>query len=86
MTNAFTFHEVTDKERIEIEAKAKSIMEGFSEKLEGVELGEEILIERDDCEREEEDVENDSEFRNRIFKNAPNARGDFIVAEKKSWK
>ena len=84
----FLFHKVSDKEREEIKKEAKSIMDNFSEKLSKVkDKISEPLIERDKFEREEKsstkNVETD--FRKRMFENAPNKNSDFIIAEKKKW-
>ena len=86
----FLFHKVSDKEREEIKKEAKSIMDNFSEKLSKVkDKISEPLIERDKFEREEASDDSkktqDSDFRKRMFENAPNKNGDFIIAEKKKW-
>ena len=83
----FLFHKVSEEEKGEIKKQAKDIMDKFSKKLAKVDKKiSEPLIERDEFEREEkEDLEIDSDFRERLFENAPNKNKDFIIAEKKKW-
>ncbi len=83
----FLFHEVSEKEREEIKAEAKNIMDSFSKKLAKVEKKiSEPLIERDDFERAEKNSsELDEDFRKRVFDNAPMKNKDFLIAEKKGW-
>ena len=83
----FLFHKVSEKEKEEIRKEAKEIMDSFSKKLSKVkEKIPEPLIERDEREREEGKAkEKESNFRSRIFENAPNKNKDFILAEKKKW-
>lgn len=83
----FLWHKVSEKEKKEIEKQAKSIMDGFSKKLSRVDKKmPEMLIEREEGERQEGkkiDTEIDREI---MFENAPNKNKDFIVGERKSWK
>lgn len=83
----FLFHKVSDKEKEEIKKQAKEIIDNFSEKLGkvGKKAGE-TFIEREKSFREEKEPMNcDEDFRSRMFENAPNKKGDFIIAEKKAW-
>jgi Asp-tRNA(Asn)/Glu-tRNA(Gln) amidotransferase C subunit len=83
----FLFHKVSDKEKEEIKKEAKAIMDKFSKKLSKVDKKiSESLIERDEFEREEKGgKESNSDFRKRMFENAPEKNKDFILAEKKKW-
>ena len=83
----FLFHKVSEKEKAEIKEQAKKIMDKFSEKLSKVkEKGPEPLIEREEFEREEKsEKEHDSDFRKRMFENAPQKNKDFILTERKKW-
>ena len=84
----FLFHKVSEKEKEQIKKEAKSIMDKFSKKLSKIDKKiSEPLIERDEFEREEsfKEKEANSDFRERILKNAPNKNKDFILAEKKKW-
>ena len=83
----FLFHKVSEKEKEDIKKQAKSIMEKFSEKLSKIDKKiPEPLIERKEFEREEKQGnESDSDFRERMFENAPEKNKDFIIAEKKKW-
>lgn len=83
----FLFHKVSEKEKESIKKQAKGIMDKFSNKLSNV--GKKLpepLIRRDEFEREEnEGKESNSDFRERMFANAPRKNKDFILAEKKKW-
>lgn len=87
MARDFLYHEVSEKEKEKIKKQAKEIMEKFSKKLAKVDKKiPEPLIERKEFEREEKQgKESDSDFRERMFENAPNKNKDFIIAEKKKW-
>ena len=83
----FLFHKVTEEEKEKIKKQAKEIMDKFSEKLSSVsEETPDSVIDRKEFEREEKDgKETDSDFRERMFANAPKKNKDFIIAEKKKW-
>ena len=83
----FLFHKVSEKERAEIKKQAKDIMDKFSEKLSKIDKKiPEPLIEREEFERiEGEGKESNSDFRQRMFENAPKKNKDFILTEKKKW-
>ena len=83
----FLFHKVSEEEKEEIKKQAKEIMDKFSNKLSKVdEKLSEPFIEREEFEREEEEgKESNSDFRERMFANAPRKNKDFILAEKKKW-
>ena len=87
----FLFHKVSDSEKEEIKKQAKDIMDKFSERISKVKSKiPEPLIEREEFERLEEKTPVDSEksnsdFRKRLFENAPKKNKDFIIAEKKKW-
>jgi len=83
----FLYHKVSEEEKEEIKKQAKEIMEKFSKKLAKVDKKiPEPLIEREEFEREEkEGLETASDFRERMFENAPQKNKDFIIAEKKKW-
>ena len=83
----FLFHKISEKEKEEIKKQAKDIMDKFSEKLSNVsEKMSDPLIDRKEFEREEgEGKESNSDFRERMFENAPRKNKDFIIAEKKKW-
>ena len=72
--------------REEILKQAKKIMDNFHSALKDVEKLEESRVERDECEREEQESwKTDSEFRKSFFENAPRKKGDCIEAEKGGW-
>ena len=78
--------EMVQKREEEIRLEARRILDGFAKSLEGVELKEKKLKQGVGGFRGEVGaVEGDSEFRKRIFENAPKKEGDFVLAEKKKW-
>lgn len=83
----FLFHNVSEKEKESIKKQAKEIMDKFSEKLERIDKKtDDSFVEREDFERaEEEGKKPDEDFKKRMFENAPNKDGDFIIGEKKGW-
>jgi Asp-tRNA(Asn)/Glu-tRNA(Gln) amidotransferase C subunit len=81
----FLWHKVSEKEKEEIKKQAKDILDDFSKKLGKIELGEGRVI-REAQTREETKTEIDSDFKKRFFDNAPNKQGDWIKAERGSWK
>ena len=87
----FLFCKVSEKEREEIKKQAKGIMDKFSEKISKVKSKiPEPFIEREGFERLEEEISVDSgelnsDFRKRMFENAPKKNKDFILTEKKKW-
>lgn len=83
----FLFHKVTEKEKQEIQKKAKNIIDDFSKKLAKInKKTEESTIERGKGSRKEtKSKKYDNGFREIMFKNAPNKNKDFIIAEKKQW-
>ena len=69
-----------------IRKQAKQIMDDFIRALNKTEgLKNEFGQERKSFTREKAKSEKDTDFRKRMFKNAPKKRDDFIVMEKKNW-
>lgn len=86
----FLFHEISEKEKKEIQKQAKNIMDSFFEKLSKVKQKvKEFSIEREKGEKEEkigEVLEEDKNFSREImFENAPQKNDNFIIAEKGKW-
>jgi len=71
-----------------IKKQAKEIIDKFARKLENVKFKEKF-VEREENMREEvgeeRGNEEDSDFRDIAFGNAPNKEGDYIKAEKGGW-
>ena len=84
----FLWHKVSEKEQESIKKEAKLILEKFSKSLEKVEreIKEAPGVQRAKSLREETKIEQDKEFKRLFLKNAPNAEGDDIIAERGSWK
>ena len=81
----FLWHKVSEKEREEIKKQAKEIIDNFSNKIGKIELGE-GKVQRTEQTRKETKATQDSDFKKRFFENAPNKDGDWIKAERGSWK
>lgn len=82
----FLWHKVFEKEKEKIRKQARDILDSFSLKLSKVDykLKESEIIRQDGMRKEGENVP--EEISKKImFENAPNKKGDFIVAEKKKW-
>ncbi len=70
----------------EIKKEAGEILKKFSRAIGKVSLkGKELKREIGGFRKENEPLPGDSDFRERMFANAPNKEGDCIVAEKKKW-
>jgi Asp-tRNA(Asn)/Glu-tRNA(Gln) amidotransferase C subunit len=73
----------------EIKREAKKILDKFSKALENAKIKEEESnVEREEDRRKEKEGKNPDEnkdFREIMFENAPNKNEDFVIAEKKSW-
>lgn len=88
MADIFVWHELSEKDRQDIEKNAKKVLDNFANALKQVdESSEEANVEREEFSRKEnnKECEADSEFRDIMFENAPIKKGDFIKAEKKKW-
>ena len=82
----FLWHKVSEKEKEEIRKQSKSIMDSFSKKLSGISKKmPEVLIKRENGEREEDGNKCNEFSREIMFENAPSKNKDFIIGEKKGW-
>ena len=89
MADNFLWHEVSEKEKEEIRANAKKMLESFSKKLTSIKGIEEHFesSESKDGQREEgKPWQTAPEFRDLFFLNAPFVEDEFIVSEKGGWK
>lgn len=78
---------ISSEEIEKIKENAKSILESFSKKLKKVNFSD-IANEEFNLTGYREDsskTSHDKEFRKLFFNNAPNRKGDFILAEKKEF-
>jgi len=70
----------------QIQNEAKQILDKFSKSLSKVKFSPKKVKDPLSGMREEgPGQETDEEFRSQFFKNAPQTREDFILAEKKQW-
>lgn len=77
---------INDREREEIRKQAKSILDNFVHALERVIVKKEMVRKAVGGYRKEGSGEKcDSDFRERMFANAPEKDGDCIIVEKKKW-
>lgn len=77
---------ISDKEVEEIKAGSRDILNGFARALEGVKSeGEKIKKLQEGYRIEGFGAKADSSFREKMFANAPEKKGDCIIAEKKKW-
>lgn len=73
-----------DKKKIE--EQAKKIMDEFSKALDKLEtIDTPVGFEREENIRESKAATADKAFKERMLKNAPKTKGDYVVAEKKHW-
>jgi hypothetical protein len=89
MTNDFTWHEVTDAEKKEIQKDTKSLLNEFSTKLASIKGIEEHFTSKvaENGQREEETPwKTQPDFRDLMFLNAPFVEDEFITAEKGGWR
>ncbi len=86
MTNNFTYHKVTEKEREQIRKESKSLLEKFRSKLEKIKAKEGHFKNKEGYRDEGKGWKTDPTFRDLTFLNAPFVEDDHIVAEKGSWK
>ena len=84
----FLWHKVSDKEREDIRKQAKEIMDSFEKELKKVESEKVSFsgVDRKKMLRDETKPECDPDFKPRFFENAPRKEGEFLKAEKGSWK
>ena len=83
--NDFLWHEVDEKEKVEIKKQAKDIMDSFSKKLSKVSKLKEAEVEREISERDEGSENCEVIDRDIMFKNAPESNKDFVVSERGEW-
>ncbi len=88
--NEFTWHQVTEKEKQDIQKQAEKIMQDFGGKLEKIKIKDNehfSSTESSSGTREEgEPWKTEPEFRDILLANAPFVEDDSIVAEKAGWK
>jgi hypothetical protein len=86
MTKDFKWRKVSEEEKEEIKRDSKKLLNEFASKLEKIK-SHEGHFENDSGSREEgEPWQNDPEFRELTFQNAPFIEDDSIIAEKGGWK
>lgn len=82
---SFIWHNVNEKEKEQIKQEAKLILYKFAKAMSKVKEEEYNHFEQDSGFREETKIEEDPEFRELFFKNAPKKNKNFIITEKKKW-
>ncbi len=76
---------VTETQKEAIRKEARKILDGFAKTLENVPKAKANVKERTLGRKEGQGSECDSDFRTRIFANAPKKNKDFLIAEKGAW-
>lgn len=83
---AYTWHEVSEKEKEEIRKNAKNLLDEFSSKIDKVKLKEEKEDSKENLRTENSGWTTDDEFREIMAENAPEFNDNLIIAEKGGWK
>jgi hypothetical protein len=68
-----------------IKQQAKDIIDNFASALEKIETTEQLVERKDDRRMENTPKQTDPDFKKIMFENAPNKKGDCILAEKGKW-
>ena len=77
---------ISEEKRGKIEKEAREILKKFSSALAKVKIPKmEAKKEVGGFREEREGKKGDEEFKRRMFANAPEKDGDYIIAEKKTW-
>jgi len=87
--NDFTWHQVSEKEKLEIQKQAKKIMQDFGKKLEKIKVSGEHFSSSESksgTRDEGKPWKTDPDFRDIMMLNAPFVEDDALVAEKAGWK
>ena len=74
---------ISEKQHEEIRKEAKRLLDNFARSLSSVKIEEKELKSEVGGFREEKDPQCPPDFRERMFENAPEKKGDSIIAEKK---
>ena len=84
--SSYLWKKLSEEERKKLENEARELILAFGDEIEKLPNMPESVVEREKDTREErEGAVCDSDFRNLMFKNAPNKKDDCIVAEKGGW-
>ncbi len=86
MTENFTWHEVTEKEKKQIQKDSKKLLNEFASKLSKIKTPEGHYENELSYRDEGNPWKTDQTFRDLTLLNAPFVEDDFIVAEKGAWK
>ena len=86
MTQNFTYHKVTEKEKTQIQKDAKKLLNEFASKLSKIKAPEGHFENNSGTREEGDGWETDPEFRRHMLSNAPFVEDEFIVTEKGGWK
>jgi len=80
------WHEVTEKEKKQIQRDSKKLLNEFASKLSKIKAPEGHFENETGTREEGSGWETDPEFRDITLANAPFVEDEFIVAEKGAWK
>ena len=76
---------LNDKQKEELKAEAKQILDNFAKTLAGIKVGINSKKTNSEGYREKSSLKIDSGFRKKMFANAPKTNDNYIIAEKKQW-
>lgn len=83
---AYTWHQVTEKEKEEIKISAKKLLDEFSVKLSKIKTSEPKPEVNENLRQESTGWQTNNDFRELMLDNAPSAEDGLIIAEKGGWK
>lgn len=84
--NEFTWHEISEEEKLEIKKDAKNLLDEFSTKLEKIKTKEHHFSRESGMREEGEPWKTNQDFQDLMFLNAPFVEDNLLIAEKGSWK
>ena len=86
MAKDFTWHEVSEEERLEIKKESKKLLNEFASKLSSIKSSDGHFENETGMRDEGEGWTTDLEFQNTTLSNAPLSEDGTIVAETGDWK
>lgn len=86
MKNKFTWHKVSNEEKLEIEKESKKLLNNFASKIEKIKTKESHFSKDNGFREEGTGWETNEDFKSIMLDNAPFVDENFIIAEKGAWK
>jgi Asp-tRNA(Asn)/Glu-tRNA(Gln) amidotransferase C subunit len=76
---------IIEQEKDALRSEAKQILEKFAKSIEGIKIKQKKDKKELSGFRENSNMKTDSDFRGKMFENAPQSDENFIITEKKKW-